>query len=238
MRVSDLSSSACQGVCLFDGEQMSFFCFCSFCAYCMYCRWHVSSELALQAGLAYAPKINEKGRIIPFPYQSIQSARMPITAPNLQILTCGCQNDRLTCLFGVFSASSCCFWHACTLARPNARTPIFYTLQKAFRITCQMCMCASTLFLVASIPAGVSRTKKNLLQRNLGGGRSPEMQQAQVLVNRVLSTTIAVTRGALFITLELFLALIFLLASAASKPRLSKYIGLVVLTSEGSKVVV
>src|SRR5579859_2062653 len=68
----------------------------------------IAAQPALQAGLACASKINEKGPCCAFPYGSTQGVRSPIEAPNSQILTCGCQFDRYTSVFrGVWLSVSC-----------------------------------------------------------------------------------------------------------------------------------
>jgi len=58
-------------------------------------------KLALQAQLAYASKINEKGPYSTFPYGYTQAAKTPVKASNLQFLTCGRRYDGLASLFDV-----------------------------------------------------------------------------------------------------------------------------------------
>jgi len=61
----------------------------------------LSPKLALQAQLAYASKINEKGPYSTFPYGYTQAAKTPVKASNLQFLTCGRRYDGLASLFDV-----------------------------------------------------------------------------------------------------------------------------------------
>ncbi len=65
----------------------------------------VCIQMALQAVLAYASRIDEKGLLIAFSYQSTRAVYMPIIGLNLRFLTCGRLDDGMLDKRGCFRGS-------------------------------------------------------------------------------------------------------------------------------------